>query len=261
MKKFLAVLLAVVFAFSAATAAFAVDVPAFPEQEAGKLYFVAENTFVKPNAEGEYTVPIYLVADIDAPEGAVKAVLGFRTYVAGSGLYAEMVSCTISDELKAYSGYEYIEDGYNNWEDENGDISFAADASILKESKLHVADVVVRVNDTFTGGEEYASVEFSPANIAWSVTVPGDGFSDQTIWAVNGFEGTADFADADNMPMNYNFDTENGGNYFFVYGYLYEKPYEPTFTDKLVDWLKGFAKTIIESIVKLLELVQADLTK
>ncbi len=146
MKKILAIVLAAIMAFSLGVIGFAedaVEAPAFPAQEAGKVYFASEK--VEVEAGQVYQVPVYLVSDYtNTSTGTLVA--GFKAAVTGdTANYINVLAISASEELQALTGFELVGSSAEQI------VFTVTDLTLLKQAKFHVANVVIEVAADYVG--------------------------------------------------------------------------------------------------------------
>ncbi len=156
MKKILAIVLAAIMAFSLGVIGFAedaVEAPAFPTQEAGKVYFASEK--VEVEAGQMYQIPVYIVADY-TPEVTGTAVVGFTAKIAGEGAsYMKVLAISATEGAENLVGYQLL--GADSEQ-----IAFkTTDMNIFKQEKLAVANVLVEVSSEYAG--QAATLEIGKA--------------------------------------------------------------------------------------------------
>lgn len=246
MKKVLSIVLAVIMAFSAlGVGSFAMtveDLPIFPEQTEGRIYFAADTTWIEVGA-GTYEVPVYLISDYSVDYEVGFCELGFNVSLTGDNQYATILDVKASDELMAMDGYVDIETGFGEGlysiDPDIGYCAFKVDGSaILKQDMLTVAYVTVEVNEEFPGGEAAPCLFFSGYEFDWTEEYSFCGFGgifsiDQEVAA---FEEPATYLE---LAVG------NDGDIFFSNGYMMEKPAKVyTWKADLVNWFEGIVDQI-----------------
>ena len=159
MKKILAIVLAAIMAFSLGVIGFAedaVEAPAFPTQEAGKVYFASEA--IEVEAGQVYQIPVYIVANY-TPAITGTAVVGFSAKVTGDAeSYIKVLAISATEDAENLVGYQLL--GADSEQ-----IAFkTTDMNIFKQEKLAIANVLVEVSSEYAG--QTATLEIKKANYA-----------------------------------------------------------------------------------------------
>lgn len=256
MKKVLAIVLSVIMALSVCgiAASAAVEAPEFPTPVSGRIYFAADYTYVV--AGGTYEVPVYLVSDFDTtitnPDAFVE--LGFTCKLAGfnnpdpesSGTYGKITGIEFADAIQSIDGFKGLDCLYTATAEDcdefhgnldNGYVAFAAGLSTLKQEKIQVATVTVKIADDFPGGDAAPYIVFNEYDFNF---LPYGNYFDGYggIFTAPMSEDALEWGDAVDPDVLLEKSVDGEGNLFFSFGYLFEEPPVPSWKDRLLDWLK-----------------------
>ncbi len=267
MKKILAVLLAVIMAFSLGVIGFAEDeetpaiqLPVFPTQTQGGIYIACDNVFVEPG--NTYEVPIYLVSDY-TPSAEGTAVIGFKVDLAGTPAYTEpaqmkITAITPSAEVEALADYELIGCGLNVGDSGYNQFSFAtSDLGIFNQEKFKMATVTIEVSADYQANDEDGNpidciIDLLPAEHFWY------------MFDMECTDAAIEYGSFVTSPMAI-YDRENmceaesiiadgvNGPIFVSSGHIIEKPYEPTWQERLKEWALNVLSVIMERIARFFE--------
>ncbi len=253
MKKILAVLLAVIMAFSLGVIGFAADEEApaiqlteFPTQREGAIFIASDNVYVE--AGQTYDIPVYLVSDYTASvEGTVIA--GFKVGLMGTGAdHMKITAITPSADVQALANYELVGCGLDllaeyGMPDFNQFSFTTTDMNILHQEKFHMATVTVEVDAEYVGSDDNGPVDCILDLLPAEHTMFFD--SIYTYYALspmavldteNMYEAEPIMADGINGPL------------FISAGHLVEKPYEPTWIERLKEWALNTLAIIMAEI-------------
>ncbi len=268
MKKILAVLLAVIMAFSLGVVGFAEDaeentgiqLPVFPTQAEGAIYIACDNVYAEPG--NTYEVPIYLVSNY-TPSAEGTAVLGFKVDLAGTPAYTEppqmkITAITPSAEVQALADYELIGCGLNVGDSGYNQFSFAtSDLGIFNQEKFKMATVTIEVSADYQPKDEDGNpvdciIDLLPAEHFWYmfdaeytdaaleygsfVTSPMAVYDRENMYEIDSI-----VADGVNGPI------------FLSSGHIIEKPYEPTWLERLKEWALNTLAIIMAELADFFE--------
>ena len=288
MKKVLAIVLAIVMAFSVcgvAVSAITVDqLPVMPEAKEGMLYFAADNAFVRKGDTVD--IPVYLIADYNTACTNGFVELGFRFTATGAPCTVNSVS--FANDVKAVKGFkefrcfygdpgeDYFPDPfetgfeplYTDWD--FGYVAFAAGLDILKAGKIQIATINLTVGDEFNkdydetdvnADSEFIAIELSDYNFgdtfvgcwfnAAGAVIEGE-LTDDVFYgnyAANTVD-SEDYMDGDMIITDlFNLVDEKGeGQISVSNGVLMGNPPKEKWSNKLIDWLENSIKQIYEKI-------------
>jgi len=296
MKKAFSIILAVIMVFSAcgllasaeSVNAITVDkLPVMPAAEEGKIYFAAENAFVKANDTVD--IPVYLISNYNTSCTNGFVELGFRFTLTGAPCTVNSVSW--ADGIKAVNGFkefrcfygEPAEGFFPDWFDADsmamyrpgtldgwGQVVFAAGLEVLHQEKVQVATINVTVGENFnedydeedlTAESEFVAVELYEYNFAdtfagcWfdGVAAVIEGELTDDVFEAN-YQATYDETDFDNLVMHAT-DIIPADDYSdvlgFSYGILMGNPPHEVWTSKLSNWLRASFEAIFAEIDKI----------
>ncbi len=263
MKKLLAIFLAVMMVFSLGVVGFAADdeeipqiqLPVFPTPLEGGIFIACDNTYVEPG--NTYEVPIYLVSDY-TPSAEGTAVIGFKADLAGAPAYTEppqmkLTAITPSAEVEALAGYELIGCGLNVGESGYNQFSFATtDLSIFQQEKFKLATVTIEVSADYQpkdkdGAPVDCILDLLPAEHFWY------------LFDAEYTDAALEYGSFVTSPMAI-YDRENAcevesivadglnGPIYVSSGHVIEKPYEPTWGERLKEWALNVLSTILDRL-------------
>ncbi len=267
MKKILAVLLAVIMAFSLGVVGFAAEVkpednpglllPTFPTQKEGAIFIACDNTYIAPGQT--YEIPVYLISDYTPSVESGTAILGFKIYLGGAPVDGEVpqiniTAITPSPEVQALADYELVGCGVNIYDfgvNENQFSFTTTDLSIFKQAKFPLATVTVEVTDAYIGSttEEVDGEDVRVPVDCYLYVSPAEHYL---------FYET-DYANYCLSPMAI-IDTENcyeiesivadgaNGPVFISSGHLIEEPPKESWQDKLKDWAINLLSVILDKL-------------
>lgn len=273
MKKVLAIALAVIMALSmfsiaasAATLKFE-ELPVFPTQEKGRIYFAADNITYEygTSPAGTYEVPVYVVSDYDASCEVGFVELGCIIGLEGDTSMATILDVKPSAELEALPGYVNLDTGYgeSDWffDATQGHIAFKVDGdAILHQAKFKVATITLQINDNFV---------YEPGSSATAPYVIFDTYDFSNIYDNTTAEGVGAIFDkdvifGDEEAFYYLEATEylekgvgNDGNLFWSFAFIAEEPeVVVTWPTDLLDWFAGILDQFFEIFTTIHNFIQ-----
>ncbi len=252
MKKFLAILLAVVTIFTLGIAAFAADgekperdMPYDREKEAGKIVFSIENTYIEPSKE--YSIPVTMKADYldKLPADAETFYFGFSGIsfsTSGKDIVA-IKNIRFSDAIA-----EDDRCAVNQVDIENGmDGSFAFKIKKADFSKFFSTSdegVVIAYIDIVTTeevpeeyGKDFGNLVFFPYFDLYSEDEEGNPNGVVTSIDASGY--SAGYIDSEGNFIGIFLDESPESEVLFDTACFYHAPYVPTWKERLTTWAKA----------------------
>lgn len=260
MKKLLAVLLATIMTFSLSSASFATFVvPDLPAQTEGVIHVAAESRTIE--AGQEYTIPVYVISNYTPAINAESFVISLSAGMSGNaGSMVHITGVTISDGVKALNGYTMYDEGVDK--EETAWLAFSVDdTSLLKQAKFKIADITIKVDDTFPGEvdpdnpdvDKEAVIDLSFGDASWTGVV-GEEAINHAAAAVYNSKGEAEGIGAD--P-----DNAEKSKLFVDAGHYGEPEPQKPVKDIIVEWLKAAALKIVKGLIAVLEILEGFLMK
>lgn len=260
MKKVLAVLLAVVLAFSVGTTAFALDLVAEPSPTAGQVTLSVKSEYIE--ADGVYNLPVSIISAYTPTEvGASPAVMmGFTLGLSGvMASYAEITGFEFTDALKGTAGFTVLDEFGN--ESDPMTVSFIVPGDdLLSTDRTEIGYVEITVKDTAVFENEDDALEVSAMPSYTGATLGMGGAFDTYMSDGTYAAGVASGVGMAFVVMDLEGNTESliqDENLFANPATCYEKPPVIPWTERIVNLLKLWGYQIITGLVSLLSVAQS----
>lgn len=260
-RKLLAVLLAVILAFSVGAVAFAEDgegeetttvtLTDEPAQEEGLIYLSAKSVWVEPDSVA--SVPVSIISDYTPTEveGGIVFV-GFTVSISNGSEFSAVTGFDFSDEIKDACIPELT---FATDLSETFSVAIAVPVekiNLLKQERLELGTAEVTITDGFPGGEQPIDVVITP------VCVCNDYLNYVEDYESGDYAGV--MAAWNDGVIIYNdgaFETPKANETVFpISGHCYQEPPVEPWQDRLVDILKDWAKKLIDAFIAILEALE-----
>lgn len=260
-KKLLAILLAVILAFTAGAVAFAEDgegeetnvitLADEPTQEEGKIFISAKSEWVE--ADSTVSIPVSIISDYTSEVEDGIVFVGFTVSISDGASYAAVTGFELSNEVAAACIPE---------------LTFATDLSetfavtiavpsdkldLLHQERLELGTAEVTISDAFPGEDQAIDVVVSPRCVCEDyLELEGffegeyagviDAWNDGVI-VYNTSDATADMPAIDDVVI-------------LNAAHCYAEPPVQPWQDRIVEILKGWAKQILDALIAILETLE-----
>ncbi|MBP9988090.1 MAG: hypothetical protein KBT46_01190 [Ruminococcus sp.] len=258
-KKFLAVLLAVILAFTAGVVAFAddqeggeeqkvIELAPLPEKQEGAIILAPESQWIEKGST--ISVPVSLISDYDCPDDATADWV-FVTFSISAGANGSYVKF---NDFKFNSAFTAAQYKVVTFDGDNIIVSFGVKASaldILNQDNLVIGNIEAEIDAEFPGGEENLEIVLAPymTQLAHELADEDEGAGFETEFELLPWndgvsiistleEGIAPAPEEDT---------------FFFAAACFEKPATPSWQERMKDIFIGWGRQLLSAVIAILE--------